>query len=51
MKKTPERTDLHVRMPEALSTWLREAARENDRTLNAEIVQRLRLSFEGYSRL
>jgi hypothetical protein len=44
--KMQERTDLHVRLSPSLMAQLRAAASENGRTLNAEISQRLKASFE-----
>lgn len=44
-----KRVELHVRLPAEIAVWLRELAERNGRTLNAEIVQRLRRSLEGYS--
>lgn len=35
-----------IRMPDALSAAIREAAHENRRSLNAELVMRLELSFQ-----
>lgn len=40
----------NLRLPADLRAQLDEAAKENDRSLNAEIVRRLRKSFEGYRR-
>jgi len=44
----PNPRALNVRMPPQLKERLREAAAENGRSLNAEIVQRLRASLETY---
>lgn len=44
----PKRSDppsFHVRLPEALQKRLKVAAAENERSLNAEIVERLAGSF------
>ena len=41
---------IFVRAPEGVKARLLEAARESGRTLNAEIVWRLRQSLEGYRR-
>ena len=40
----------NLRLPESLRERLRAAAKENGRSLNAEIVYRLRVSLEGYRR-
>lgn len=40
----------NLRMPESLRLRLAAAAKENGRSLNAEIVQRLLRSLEGYRR-
>jgi predicted HicB family RNase H-like nuclease len=45
------RVGLMLRLPLALHALLKEAAGANNRSLNAEIVQRLRASFEGYRKL
>ena len=37
----------NLRMPESLKEQLREEAQRNGRSLNGEIIQRLRASFEG----
>ena len=37
---------LFVRVPKGLKTQLKEAAQQNGHTLTAEIIQRLRASFE-----
>jgi predicted HicB family RNase H-like nuclease len=48
--KTPLVTEkLTLRLPRNLHQHLRTVAGDNDRSLNAEIVQRLRRSFEGTS--
>lgn len=39
---------IFVRAPRRLKVMLEEAARENGRSLNAEIVWRLRHTVEGY---
>jgi predicted HicB family RNase H-like nuclease len=39
-----------VRLPPALAVKLEECAAQNGRSVNAEIVQRLRASLEGYRR-
>lgn len=41
---------LLLRLPLSLWGLLRECARENHRSVNAEIVYRLRRSVEGYQR-
>ena len=40
-----------LRLPMVLHGQLKDAARDNGRSLNAEIVQRLKASFEGYRKL
>jgi predicted HicB family RNase H-like nuclease len=40
----------NLRLPPGLKTNLEAAAMQNDRSLNAEIVHRLRASCEGYVR-
>jgi predicted HicB family RNase H-like nuclease len=46
--KTPlVREKLTLRVPPNLHRRLQRAAVDNDRSLNAEIVQRLRMSLEG----
>jgi hypothetical protein len=48
MSKEPEGTaQLKIRLPEALRQKIEAAARAADRTINAEMVRRLRQSFEG----
>jgi predicted HicB family RNase H-like nuclease len=42
---------LNVRMDSVLRENLDKAAKENNRSLNAEIIHRLRRSFEGYRKL
>lgn len=42
------RTELHVRLPESIARELRALAAESGRTLNAEIVYRLKLTLTGY---
>lgn len=37
-----------LRLDDTLADWLEEQARENDRSLNAEIVSRLRRSRDAY---
>ena len=39
---------LYLRVTGTLKDQLREAAKQNGRTLNAEAVQRLKGTFEGY---
>jgi predicted HicB family RNase H-like nuclease len=46
----PETVPLMVRLPSDLHAKVKACAKENDRSLNAEIIQRLRRSFEGYRR-
>jgi predicted HicB family RNase H-like nuclease len=41
---------LMLRLPPDLHERLKACAKENDRSLNQEIVNRLRRSFEGYRR-
>ena len=38
----------NLRLPEALKLRLQAVAKENGRSLNAEIVQRLLRSFDGW---
>jgi len=40
----------NLRMPDTLKAQLQAAAKENGRSLNAEIVQRLLRSLQGYTR-
>ena len=40
----------NLRLPDDLKEALREAAKENQRSLNAEIIWRLRQSIDGYRR-
>jgi predicted HicB family RNase H-like nuclease len=47
MKTSLVREKLTLRLPTDLHRRLTSAAIENGRSLNAEIVQRLRRSFEG----
>lgn len=42
--------DLHVRLPADVYFNLRTAAEANERSLNAEIIARLRASFSAYRR-
>ena len=42
------RADLHVRLPDELKLRLAATAQENGRSLNAEIVYRLRKSLDGW---
>jgi plasmid stability protein len=42
------RSVLYVRLPEPLKALLREQARENGRTVNAEVVHLLRQALTGY---
>lgn len=37
-----------LRLPDDLAAWLERCARENDRSVNAEIVSRLRRSRDAY---
>lgn len=43
-----DRRKLTLRLSEELSLWLAQQARENERSLNAEIVSRLRRSRDAY---
>lgn len=43
-----DRRKLTLRLPEELGLWLEQQARDNDRSLNAEIVSRLRRSRDSY---
>lgn len=43
-----DRRKLTLRLPEELGAWLEQQARSNDRSLNAEIVSRLRRSRDSY---
>jgi predicted HicB family RNase H-like nuclease len=45
-----DREKLTVRIVLDIKTRLQEEAEKNGRSLNAEIVQRLRVSLEGYTR-
>lgn len=45
-----QRDELTLRVPPTLKQRLAEAAQENGRSLNAEIVHRLRVSVDGYRR-
>jgi predicted HicB family RNase H-like nuclease len=38
----------NLRMPDPLKARVREAARENKRSINSEIIYRLQRSFEAY---
>jgi hypothetical protein len=40
----------NLRPPADLWALLRQAAKENERSINAEIIWRLRRSFDGYRR-
>ena len=40
-----------LRLPADLHALLKQSAQDHERSLNAEIVQRLRLSFERYRKL
>jgi len=48
--KSPERTKKTLRLPQSLNKELEKCAAQNGRSLNAEIIQRLLRSFEGYTR-
>jgi predicted HicB family RNase H-like nuclease len=50
MKTPSDREKLTLRLPTALHRRLTGAAIDNGRSLNAEIVQRLRRSLEGSPR-
>jgi hypothetical protein len=39
---------LYIRPPASLKEKLMEAAKENRRTLNQEVIRRLELSFDGW---
>lgn len=43
-----DRRKFTLRLPEELSQWLEQQANANDRSLNAEIVSRLRRSRDSY---
>jgi predicted HicB family RNase H-like nuclease len=45
-----EPVPLMVRLPADLHAEVKRLAKENGNSLNAEIIQRLRRSFEGYRR-
>jgi predicted HicB family RNase H-like nuclease len=42
---------IYLRVDPQLKAALTQCARENGRTLNSEVIQRLRRSIEGYRRL
>jgi predicted HicB family RNase H-like nuclease len=48
MQAQNEREKLTLRLPANLHQRLAEQAQENGRSLNAEIVQRLRASMDGW---
>ena len=50
MKVAYEPTVIYLRTHPSLKHRLQDAARENQRTLNAEIVWRLQRSLDGYRR-
>lgn len=47
MSETKQRTPYPLRMPDEMRDTLKNAAKENDRSLNAEIVARLEISIRG----
>ena len=46
-----DRTKITLRMPPSIHGEIQKSAADNGRSLNAEIVQRLKASFEGYRKL
>jgi predicted HicB family RNase H-like nuclease len=50
IRPAPPRRKFTLRFDDRLAEPLEQAARENGHSLNAEIIQRLRRSFEGYRR-
>ncbi|WP_415419234.1 Arc family DNA-binding protein [Acetobacter malorum] len=43
-KRNPQ---IHVRIPEEVKAWLENSARENERTMNSEVVFQLKWAIEN----